>query len=449
MKNIFKIFIALLFLSGMAQTVFANGVNTLIKESKLDTTSTIAVSVKDAESGKVVYQYNEKKLLHPASTQKVFTVFPALDVLGEDYLFRTEFYVYDGNLIVKLGADPLLTSLDLKEAAKAIKALGYNHFKNVYFDDSVMDNVEWGVGWMWDDGTNKLMPKFSAYNLDGNLVNISVSKNENGAPVVKSPTEYSLPVLNAVKVGKSNDLYAIRHDWISPDIICINGTMSANTNVAVPVNNMKRYFQKRLFDYLSRSNIKIDNKSALNAQVPAGAKKVNEIAHFSSVVIEKILKDSDNYCAETYAKIAGGVQANSQANLANQVNVFYDYWQKNGLDTSEIVIADASGVSRNNLLNVDFMTNALNKLYAEKGADKMKSILAQPGEGTLSNRMLNHRGKVFLKTGTLSSVSGLTGYVIADNGKVYSVAILIQNFVFPSSQVKMFENRLIEEIEKL
>ena len=95
------------------------------------------------------------------------------------------------------------------------------------------------------------------------------------------------------------------------------------------------------------------------------------------------------------------------------------------------------------------MTNALNSLYKVKGADYMKSVLAQPGEGTLSERMLNHRGSLYLKTGTLANISGLTGYVVADNGKTYSVAILIQNFAYPMVQVKAFENQIIEDIKKL
>ena len=48
-----------------------------------------AVSVKDAENGSIVYQREEKKLLHPASTLKIFTTYAALDTLGYDYEFKT------------------------------------------------------------------------------------------------------------------------------------------------------------------------------------------------------------------------------------------------------------------------------------------------------------------------------------------------------------------------
>ena len=79
----------------------------------------------------------------------------------------------------------------------------------------------------------------------------------------------------------------------------------------------------------------------------------------------------------------------------------------------------------------------------------MKGSLAQPGEGTMSNRLLNYRGSFYLKTGTLSNISAITGYVLADNGKTYSVAIITQNFIYPMVDVKIFENQMLEAIMKL
>ena len=135
------------------------------------------------------------------------------------------------------------------------------------------------------------------------------------------------------------------------------------------------------------------------------------------------------------------------ANLSSQVKLFYDFWDGRKVPTYNIKIADASGVSRNNLLTTDFMSNALVNLYNNEGFDKMKEYLAQPGdEGTFANRMLDKRGSVYLKTGTLANISGLTGYVVSNNGKTYAVAILIQNFTYPTKEIKDFENSLIENI---
>lgn len=448
MKNIFRsIFSIAIFLSGMS--VFANDeIAKTISSSPLETSSVVAVSVKEASTGKVLYQHNEKKLLHPASTLKIFTTIPAMEELGNDYDFTTTFYISNNDLYVKAGADPLLTSQTLKSAIKDIKAKGYHAFNKVYFDGSIIDNAEWGIGWMWDDTTNKKMQKFSAYNLDDNLVNIKISKDENDVVSVKS--DVSLPVINAVTAGEKDDIFAIRQEWTSPDIILVSGSVNKPVStLSVPLNNVKRHYQQTVMNQLKSSKIALKQPICLEGTVPDGAKIIGEIKNPVAPVYARIFKNSDNYCAETVAKVAGGKKYGETGSVVDQTKMFYEYWTKNNVDTTGIIIADASGVSRNNLVTVDFMTDALNKIYVNKQEDFIKNTFAQPGEGTFSNRLLNYRGEVFLKSGTLANISGLAGYVVADNGKMYSVAILIQNFTYPDRQVKIFENKLIEEIKKL
>lgn len=447
MKNFIKLLLVFAIIFS-AKTCFATQINSIIKTSPLDKTSTIAVSVKDAETGKTVYEYNEQKLLHPASTLKVFTTIPAIDTLESDYVFKTDFYVYNNNLYVKLSGDPLLSSENLKYVMKDIKAAGYKNFNNVYIDDSVLDNVEFGVGWMWDDGTNKYVKKFSAYNLDNNVLNIRVY-TENGNVKTDMTSIYKVPIINIVKAGDKNNLTAVRHDWISPDIICIKGTVNGSGNVQVPINNMEKYFNYRLYATMKKINIKVANDVFLKGTAPENAKCVASITHPLNLVIPKIFQESSNKDCETVVKIAGGVSENSTGTLENTINLFYDYWNSKSVDTTGLVLADASGLSRNNLITTDFMTNALNAIYKNKSFDEISEILAQPGDGTLSNRLLNLRGSVWLKTGTLENISGLTGYVKADNGKIYSVAILIQNFNSPVKQIKEFENEIINSVKSL
>lgn len=448
MKNIFRAILSVAAIFG-GLNAFANSqLATTVNSSPLETSSVVAVSVKEADTGKVLYQHNERKLLHPASTLKIFTTIPAMEELGDEYEFTTTFYTANNNLYVKAGADPFLTSSELKNAIKSIKGKGYHSFNKVYFDGNIIDNAEWGIGWMWDDTTNKRMQKFSAYNVDNNLVNIEVAKDENG--VVTAKSNVPLPVINSISAGDKDDIFAVRNDWISPDVILVAGSIKSPVKtVQVPLNNLKRYYQQTIMKSIKNAKITLQQPICLEEKVPENAKVLLEIKNPVNPAYEKIFKNSDNLCAETVAKIAGGQKSGETGSFSNQTKMFYDYWQANGVDTKGIVIADASGVSRNNLVTVDFMTNALDKIYVNKQEQFIKDTFAQPGEGTFSNRLLNYRGYVFLKSGTLANISGLAGYVKADNGKTYSVAILIQNFTYPENQVKIFENRLIEEIKKL
>lgn len=448
MKNIFRAILSVAAIFG-GLNAFANSqLATTVNSSPLETSSVVAVSVKEADTGKVLYQHNERKLLHPASTLKIFTTIPAMEELGDEYEFTTTFYTANNNLYVKAGADPFLTSTELKNAIKSIKGKGYHSFNKVYFDGSIIDNAEWGIGWMWDDTTNKRMQKFSAYNVDNNLVNIEVAKGEDG--VITAKSNVPLPVINSISAGDKDDIFAVRNDWISPEVILVAGSIKSPVKtVQVPLNNLKRYYQQTIMKSIKNAKITLQQPICLEEKVPENAKVLLKIKNPVTPAYEKIFKKSDNLCAETIAKIAGGQKSGETGSFSNQTKMFYDYWQANGVDTKGIVIADASGVSRNNLVTVDFMTNALDKIYVNKQEQFIKDTFAQPGEGTFSNRLLNYRGYVFLKSGTLANISGLAGYVKADNGKTYSVAILIQNFTYPENQVKIFENRLIEEIKKL
>lgn len=448
MKNIFRAILSVAAIFGGLNAFANSNLATTVNSSPLETSSVVAVSVKEADTGKVLYQHNERKLLHPASTLKIFTTIPAMEELGDEYEFTTTFYTANNNLYVKAGADPFLTSTELKNAIKSIKGKGYHSFNKVYFDGSIIDNAEWGIGWMWDDTTNKRMQKFSAYNVDNNLVNIEVAKGEDG--VITAKSNVPLPVINSISAGDKDDIFAVRNDWISPEVILVAGSIKSPVKtVQVPLNNLKRYYQQTIMKSIKNAKITLQQPICLEEKVPENAKVLLEIKNPVTPAYEKIFKNSDNLCAETVAKIAGGQKSGETGSFSNQTKMFYDYWQANGVDTKGIVIADASGVSRNNLVTVDFMTNALDKIYVNKQEQFIKDTFAQPGEGTFSNRLLNYRGYVFLKSGTLANISGLAGYVKADNGKTYSVAILIQNFTYPENQVKIFENRLIEEIKKL
>jgi D-alanyl-D-alanine carboxypeptidase/D-alanyl-D-alanine-endopeptidase (penicillin-binding protein 4) len=285
--------------------------------------------------------------------------------------------------------------------------------------------------------------------LNNNLANISISKNDNGSISVKAPSEYQFPIINTLKAGETNNIYAIRQEWIYPDVVCLKGSIASNATISVPINNMKKYYQKVVLKTMKDVGINTVQKMCFDSNIPQNAKKITTIKHPILPLMDKILKNSNNMYAETLTKLAGGVKYNSTASISLQRKLFYDYWQNKNVDLSDINVVDGSGVSRNNLVTVDFMTEALNKLYQDKGENFMKSYLAQPGEGTLSSRLLNYRGAVYLKTGTLSNVSGLCGYVVSDSGKTYSVAILIQNFMYPTKDVKLFENKLIEEIKKM
>lgn len=448
MKNLLKLFTLIILFFMVTTPTFAiqtNKIDKLIKNSPLYESSTIAISIKNASNNNVIYELNQKKLLHPASTLKLFTTYAALDTLGYEYQFKTGFYKdSQNNLYIKLGADPLLTNQELRNALETIKSKGFNCFANLYIDDSIIDKKEFAQGWMWDDDVNPYTPKVSAYNLDSNTVKVNMFKNSQGLAELQPKTSYPMSIYSYIKTdSKDNYLDIERYNWNNPELLEVYGTVKNPVPFSVPISSMRRYFIHYIEKYLEDSKIQITSTLFASKMVPSNAELLTEIQHPISNTIPLILQNSNNLMAETIFKLAAAQKYAATGSEILAEKLFKEFYQTIGIDTSGILVKDGCGVSRNNLIYTDWMTTTLNKLYESKDFETYRDNMAQPGDGTLSNRLFDLRGDAWLKTGSLSNISAIAGYVKSLDGNTYSVAILIQNYNDKPLNVKKFENDII------
>ncbi len=409
----------------------------VIKNSGVEKNS-IAVSIKDLNTGTSVYSLNEKILMHPASVQKVLTLIPAVDVLGEDYEFTTTLYKRgEDSYVIKLGADPYLTTSDLKDLAGNIEL----ETKKVYIDDSILEKKDWGEGWQWDDDMNVLMPRFNSYNLDGNLMQLTIMPAEQGeAAVILNPSKYPIVFMNNVVTGKKNEVKVTRDSSFSSNTLFLNGTVSKPEVVRIPINNLQRYFDIRFTNVLHDKKIYMQQNLIVDGVKPED-KELYKITHPISQAEEDILKNSNNMVSETLVKLAGGKMYDDKGTDVNGIKVFNEYCKKIGLDNSRIRITDASGVSKNNLMNADFISEFLIKTKDNPVMDKLPS----PGEGTLALRMLPLKNNLKAKTGTHSDLSSIAGYLTTKKGNKYAFCIIINDTTATTSDMKTLEDYLLRE----
>ena len=124
-------------------------INKIIEESEIDVTMSIQViSLKD---DKIIYDYNSQKLLMPASTNKLYTSAAALHFLGKNHHFETNVLSKKNNLILKGGGDPDLSIKQLDSLALEISKK-HKTIDTLFIDDSFLDSLNYGEGWMWDEG---------------------------------------------------------------------------------------------------------------------------------------------------------------------------------------------------------------------------------------------------------------------------------------------------------
>ena len=437
MKKIILSFLILFTLGANAKSVKPD-FKSVIKQMDIDNSS-VSISIKDLNNGKVIYALNDKILMNPASVQKLLTTPASVDTLGDNFEFSTELYSRgDDSYILKLSADPYFTSSNLNSLIRNIPRTN----KKFYIDDHVLDKKTWGEGWQWDDDMNISMPKFSSYNIDGNLIKLTIVPSKQGElATIVNPSKYPIVFFNDIKTGKKTSIEVNKDSNISNNAILLSGEIANSKEIFIPNNDLKRYFDFQLNRALEKNKIYM-KEPIRNSKVNAEDKFVDKISHNISSATTDILVNSNNMVSETLFKLAGAKYQNNETGTTEAgLKMFEDYCIKKGLDTKKVQLTDASGVSKNNLTTADFISQFL---YVNKN-NKTLEKLAHPGIGTLSSRMLPLEGHLRAKTGTLSNVSAIAGFLNTKKGKDYAFCIMINDTQLSSSKKKNLEDFIIKE----
>lgn len=439
------VFIFALILS--VSTVYAETIDKTLNKLGINK-SAVSVVVKNISTKDTVYSLNARTPMHPASTLKLVTTAAAVDTLETDYSFKTSLYKSTNNdLYFKLSGDPLLSSKNLDKMVKTARDKKITP-KNVYVDDSSFDKVEWGEGWQWDDALNPLMPKFSVYNLNKNLLKIDALPTTNGMPATVSiKPNYPITYMNyaTTNLTQTSWLKAEKNSEIA-NTINILGNVSKPATIYIPLNNPRLNFMLRLADIFKDSKIEYFGKFT-NAKLPkTNVYLVDEVQHGILPMLGLIIKNSDNLVAESLFKAAGAEWAEAQGSFENSKKMLDAYFEKLGIDAQDIRIVDGSGVSKNNLMTADFMANFLVYLSEQEGFENIEMLLPTPSEGTLKNRMLYFKDNLRAKTGTLADTSAIAGYITSKRGKTYAFDIMINDAKTSSADKKNIEEQILRSL---
>lgn len=447
-KNLSVLLIWLCLTCNFAFASINTNVEKVIRESGINF-SAVSVSVRDVNNDDVLVKIHPKHPMIPASTQKLLT-YPAIkETLGSDYLFTTKLYKNaENDIYLKLSADPYFSTADLKKLIGNLNNKDFTTCREFYIDDTIIDAEEWGEGWQWDNDLNPLMPKYSVYNIDNNMLTLIIRATMKGSPAdIKLSKFYPVTFMNLVLTGDRDNVKLSRKNNISPDILTIEGTVKKQVIKNFPVNNPKRYFMMRLDEIIK------DKKFDYYGEFPrkefiqdANSELITETSHSLKRAGTDILKNSNNFVTETVYKIAGGQYKNSIGTVENANEMFLDYCKKNNLDTSDIRIVDGSGVSKNNIMTADFVTRFLVNEAQKENFKELYDTMAKPSEGTLTNRMLYFKDNLRAKTGSLSDVSAIAGYLTTQKGKMVAFDIMINNHKMKNNDKKHLEEEILRTI---
>jgi len=141
-------------------------IDSVLTTPLLETTQ-LGLMVYDLTADTVVYTYNHRQRLRPASTMKLLTAITALDRLGADYQLRTSLYITGriagstliGNVICVGGMDPMFDRTDMQAFVSQLRQMGIATIQGrIVGDTSFKDADRLGEGWCWDDDNPVLTP---------------------------------------------------------------------------------------------------------------------------------------------------------------------------------------------------------------------------------------------------------------------------------------------------
>lgn len=428
-----------------------------------DGTALWAVRLERLDTRAVLVSRDADRLILPASNMKIVTLAAAATRLGWDYRFRTRLYaagtrdahVLRGDLVVVGGADPTLGRGDdplatFRAWARQLRAQGLRRIEGDLVGDPSRFGEEWlGDSWSWDDLAAGYAAAYSGLTFHENAVRVRVTPAESpgsAATVTLSPLSPSIVVDADVATSEAVPTAAVRvtRELGSP-VVRVTGTVpigGATVERVVSVPDPPRAFLDALRTALAEEGIDIrgTTRVASRPDVDAGAPLIVHESAPLSEVAQRFMKVSQNLYGEILLRVvtASGSPAAPATSPAEARDVLQDVIGTLGVPVGTVQGRDGSGLSRRDFVTAGAVTTLLHAMAQPPHRHHFRTTLPVAGvDGTIGSRFKGSpcAGRLFAKTGTLSHVRALSGYVTSASGSEYVFSVIANNFLVPSREV--------------
>ncbi|MGA7160083.1 MAG: D-alanyl-D-alanine carboxypeptidase/D-alanyl-D-alanine-endopeptidase [Bacteroidota bacterium] len=428
---------------------FRSNIDAVLSDS-IFTPAKCGIKIVSLDNNEVLYERDAQMLLRPASNMKLITAATALSALGKNFLFKTEIYsdtlirdsVLHGNIYLKGFGDPDFNSAQLTDLLSTLKTRGIARIEgNIVGDVSYFDDERWGAGWMWDDEPSGFAAYNSALSINRNCVEVTVTASNNlgdTALVSVDPQTHYVSLLNDATTDADTAALTLeisRKFKERLNVITVKGKIPRGAKPqkeAVSVWDPEMYFLTLVKEELQRQNIFFDGKILFDTIPSAAALVARHYQPIDSMVVF-LNKMSDNLSAENTLKILGAEEYGIPGTTEHGISVVKRVLNTFNIDTAKFLMVDGSGVSHYDLVTPEIFVDLLRGIYSRKDFfDLYYSSLPNAGvDGLLASRMKGTSAQYNLhaKTGTLSGVSTLSGYVRTTEGEMLAFSIMMQNYI--------------------
>ncbi|QGK70808.1 D-alanyl-D-alanine carboxypeptidase/D-alanyl-D-alanine-endopeptidase [Allosaccharopolyspora coralli] len=419
------------------------------------------VVVRDTETGELLYSREGKARATPASNAKLVTSAAALETLGPDFRFGTEVRaageqdggVLNGDLFLRGEGDPTMRAEEYDALAAQVAESGIQEIRgDLVADDSWFDDVPLGTGWAWDDEPYYYAAPVSALTVAPNedfdagtaIVRVSPAV-EGAAPGVELvPATGVLEVDNRATTGPPGsdaDLTVEREH--ATNRVVVTGSVPAGGEAVeefASVPDPTAYAADVFARALAAHGVEVSGVG--EGTTPEGA---SVVASRESIPLSELLvpfmKLSNNGHAEVLTKAMGRAER-GEGSWSAGTDVIAARLADFGVDPEQVRFVDGSGLSTMDVVAPRDLATVLTEARKRPWFDAWYRSLPVAGVperfvgGTLRNRMRDTpaENNVHAKTGSLTGVTSLSGYVTARNGHQLVFSVLFNDFVSPSPQ---------------
>jgi serine-type D-Ala-D-Ala carboxypeptidase/endopeptidase (penicillin-binding protein 4) len=439
------------------------------------------VDVRSLDTGERLFEHDAGKLMMPASNMKILTLAAAAETLGWDYRYTTtlettgaiEDGVLHGDLIVRGTGDPTINSRSgraarvLDEWIGALTAAGIRRIDGrLIGDDQAFDDEGLGAGWAWDYLQYGYAAPVGAlqYNEDVAALVVTPASTAGAPPIVHLDAGSGLTLLNrAVTTAEGAETTIDYRRHLEQPILEVRRMIAIGAKPvtrSVAVVNPTVFFVQSLKDALVARGIEVSGPAvdfddvapelATSTQMHSTPRV---LASTSSPPLREIavvlMKSSQNLYAETLLKTVGATRGGLGTIGAGQ-SVLRDLLKAWKVPDDSYVAVDGSGLSRYNYVTAETLTTVLEQMYRDpRHRDAFVATLPIAGkDGTVSTRMRRTRaeGNAVAKTGSISNVRSLSGFVRTRDGEMVVFSILANDFVIPSPTINWIADLAVETL---
>ncbi len=434
-----------------AETELASKLGARVRAAK-SIARELSVHVITLPSGEPVFSSQADEPLIIASNAKLITTAAALDRLGPGHFFETSVFIEGerrgktlvGNLAVRGGGDPNISgrffegdsTAVFRSWARTLRSLGIEEITgDLFLVDGLFDDVRVHPDWPRDQLARHYEAPVAALSYSDNCVLVRIYPGAQVGLPARVEVVSGAPIFEVE--NRARTVASSRHHWVAVDrtsgtnVIRVNGMILkgiAPVDVWVSVDDPVEYFGAALIEAFEKEGVEIRGGPRRSELFPRGGWfRIAEHRTDLLTSLEVINRRSQNFYAESLLKHLGARLCRSgtwPAGLA----VLEEFLAEVGI-ADGYQLADGSGLSRGNRFSANHLTRLLAYMFEHRWAREFVLTLPYGGleeHASWRKRLAEppYRERVFAKTGSLSGVSTLSGYVKAHSGQVYAFSIL-------------------------